>query len=149
MTKQQVLWSCVFIAALCAAMLWGGPAAAAITPEGIRQWIDAQGMLLILAWGIFCKYVPAAAPIPNFLITWLGAIGYAIAKLAVPEAHAADAATVGSTGLDIVSAILGGFTNTAWARQAFEGFLRPILEKKLGWKKAMRKKSTESWAPRS
>lgn len=129
---MRLFGSMLFVLALCVAVLYGGPALAAVTPEGIKAFIDGPGIIIIFAWGILCKYAPFLKGIPNFLITWLGAIGYVLAKLAVPEAHAFD----GSAILDAGGSIIGGFTSAVWARQLYEGFARPLLEHVLGWRKA-------------
>lgn len=134
--------SWLFVLVLCAVVLWGGNAAAQVTPDSVKHFIDVQGVILIFAWGLLCKYAPFLKGIPNLLITWLGAIGYVVAKFAIPEAHAFDGGSI----LDAGGSIIGGFTSAVWARQLYEGFARPVLEHLLHWKKAG---APATWVPRA
>lgn len=108
-----------------------------MTPEQLKTIFDGNAMIIIFVWGLLCKYVPLLAKIPNATIPWVGAIGYILARLVLPQpAHADGVAGAVATIPAVVSVLLGGFTSAVWARQLYEGFFRPVLEKWLGWRKA-------------
>lgn len=103
-----------------------------MTPDQIKILFDANAIIIMFAWGILCKYIPALAKIPNQTIPYVNLVGYIATKLAVPDAHAGVLDGVPAA----VGCLVGGFTNAIWARQLFEGFGRPLLERWLKLKKA-------------
>jgi hypothetical protein len=108
-----------------------------MTPEQLKAFFDGNAILLIFVWGLLCKYVPFMAKVPNVVIPWVGAIGYIIARFALPtEAHAA--AGVGPDHVFVIGGILlGAFTNAVWARQLYEGFGKAVIERLFKVKKAV------------
>jgi hypothetical protein len=110
-----------------------------MTPEQLKALFDGNAIIIIFAWGLICKYVPFLKAIPNVVIPWVGAIGYIITRLVIPDAHAAEAAVVtgqSSTISTLFTVLIGGFTNSIWARQLFEGFGRHLFEGMFKLKKA-------------
>jgi len=104
-----------------------------MTPEQLKALFDGNAIILIFIWGLICKYVPFLARIPNVIIPWIGALGYVVARFAVPDAHAGPLSGVP----DAIGCIIGGFTNAVWARQLYEGFGRGLLERLFKLKKAV------------
>jgi hypothetical protein len=110
-----------------------------MTPDQLKVIFDSNAFILMFAWGLVCKYVPALAKIPNNSIPWINAIAYILAKLVLPSsAHAGGlSADQGNALLGVGGIILGSFTNSIWARQFYEGFARPLIESLFHWKKAV------------
>jgi hypothetical protein len=111
-----------------------------MTPETIQLIFNQYAIAIMFVWGLACKYIPVLKNIPNATIPWVNALGYVLAALAGAAVPAAHAALLGdSTGVAIkpvvmyvptmLGIILGGFTNSVWARQLYEGFARPVIEK--------------------
>ena len=106
-----------------------------MTPESLKALFDSNAIIVIFLWGLLCKYVPFMAKVPNVVIPWVGAVGYIVARLALPgEAHAAGFGP--EHAFAIGGVILGAFTNAVWARQFYEGFGRSIMEGLFKVKKA-------------
>lgn len=132
---MRAVGSVLFVLALCAAVLYGGPALAAVTPEGIRSFFDGQAIIIMFVWGLLCKYFGPLAKVPNALIPWISVAGYILTAFAVPQAHAQSGVVRAIP--DAIGVLIGGaFSNAVWARQLYEGFARSFIEKLLGWKKA-------------
>jgi hypothetical protein len=104
-----------------------------MTPDQLKAIFDGGAIIIMFLWGLLVKYVPFLAKIPNALIPWLNAIGYIIAKFAIPEAHAGVSS---EQGFAIGGILLGCFTNAVWARQLYEGFGRFLMEGVFKLKKA-------------
>ena len=108
-----------------------------MTPDQLKVLFDGSAIILMFFWGVLVKYVPWLAKLPNATIPWLNAIGYIVAKFAIPAAHAGGlTADQGTAALGLGSVILGAFTNAVWARQLYEGFGRFLLEGIFKLKKA-------------
>ena len=114
-------------------------------PENTIMVFDGIAMVVMFIWGLLVKYLPALAKVPNWLIAWTNIIGYVATKLAggPSNVHAGEivlhAGFFGNILPGIVPVLIGGFTNSIWARQLYEGFGRSLLEKKFGWKAAVPK----------
>lgn len=111
-----------------------------MNPDEIKIIFDTWAVTIMMLWGIVVKYFPKLGAIPNAIIGWTNLIGYILAKLVIPDAHAADSVMVGSTGVlgtvpDIIGIIIGGVTNAGWAMVLYETFGRTFLEKLLKLKK--------------
>lgn len=80
--------------------------------------------VLMVAWGIAVRYLPALKAWPNRLIPWMNVIIGLLVKLATPEqAHAGIFGGLGhSLGWMIVP------FQVVIARQVFETWIRPTLE---------------------
>lgn len=113
--------------------------AAAVTPEGIKAFFDANAVFIMFVWGLIVKYVPGLAKIPNDTIPWLNSVGYVLAGLggtAIAQAVAPVAPTPGLT--DVAGTlIVGAFGNSIIASLLYERFGRSILEKIFKLKKAV------------
>ena len=108
-----------------------------MTPDQLKAIFDSNAIIIMFVWGLLTKYVPVFAKIPNATIPWLNAIGYIVARFAIPQAHAAGVTPEqGSALFGIGGVLLGSFTNAVWARQLYEGFGRFLLEGLFKLKKA-------------
>ena len=112
-----------------------------MTPDSLKVLFDGLAVAIMFVWGLVTKYFPPLARIPNTLIPWLNVVGYILAKLwggdPSPTTGLTQAGFFGNIAPDLLGVIIGGFTNSVWARQLYEGFGRGLLEQKLGWKKAV------------
>ena len=115
-------------------MAWGQDAAvkSGVTPESVRAFFDSNKMMLTFVIGLLIKYIPGAAMVPNAVIPWVGTIAGIIMDTFAPPAHAGWGSVLGGTG----SLLLSNFFPSVLARQLYEAFARPVLEK-LGAKKAV------------
>lgn len=116
-----------------------------MTPEHLRELFDLNAIMIIFAWGLLQKYLPALRDWANWLIPWIGTAGYILARLVggafVGDAHAqvvTDSVLV-TTGTAaqvpaLIGIIIGGITNTGWATIVYEKFARALIEKL--WPKA-------------
>lgn len=109
-------------------------AGAPLTPDVIKTFFDANAILIMFAWGIAHKYVPALRNLPNTLIPWFNLAGYLLTRLGasvlgVGVAHAAGGPLAAVP--DAVAVLIGGFTSASWARLLYEGWGRALLERAL------------------
>jgi len=103
-----------------------------MTPEAIQAIFDANAIIIMFAWGLLHKYLPFLKAVPNTLIPWVNMVGYILVRFAVPDAHGAG---LTDSIPSLIGVLIGGFTNAIWARQAYEGFGRGLLERWLKIKK--------------
>lgn len=103
-----------------------------LTPEQAQAWLTANAVLVMFIVGTLVKYVPALKAVPNVVIPWLNVLLGVLGYFAGPTvAHAAGAA-VPTAALGITDVLVGSFVQSVLARQLYEGFGRPILERWLG-----------------
>ena len=111
-----------------------------MTPEQLKSLFDGNAIMLIFAFGLIWKYVPALKAWANWLLPYVGVVGYILTRLvggAVGDAHAAEAvadSVLVTTGTDKaipnwLGVVIGGITSAVWARQLYEAFARALIER--------------------
>lgn len=125
-----------------------------LSADSVRQWFDAQFVLIALAVGFIWKYWAPLASWNNELINWLQLVVYMLVKLKenvlvghntglaealVGTAHAGALSSVGEAakvaGLSFTDHLFLGIAHTRITRELYEFLARPFLERVLGWKK--------------
>lgn len=76
-----------------------------MNPDSIVSFFDANAVLIMFLWGFLHTRLPYLAKFPNYLVPWVNAIGYMLAQLAVPSAHASVISEAGAiVGVGAVAA---------------------------------------------
>lgn len=100
-----------------------------MTADQIKALFDANWVMIMFAAGLAWKYIPALDKWWNHLIPYLGTAMYILAKVLGPQdANAADGTAVANG----VGVVIGGFTNSMWAKLLYDAFAKPLIEKFFG-----------------
>lgn len=99
-----------------------------ITPEGVRGFFDANAVIIMFIWGILHTRVPFLAKVPNSLVPWVNCVGYILAQLAVPAAHAGLVDTaISAAGVVVVTA--RGAVTSALTSLLYDKFVKDWLDR--------------------
>lgn len=104
-------------------------AAAPITPDSVKALFDAYAMVIMFVWGLVHTRVPALKSIPNDVLPWVNAVGYIVAKLAVPaEAHAGALGGLADFG-GLLWLTARGAATSAVTSLLYDKFAKPFLDR--------------------
>lgn len=98
-----------------------------MTPDAVTSFFDAYAVLIMFVWGFLHTRLPALAKVPNALVPWVNALGYVLARLAVPDAHA-DVAGVVAAVTPIALAFKGAITS-AVTSVLYDKFVKHWLDR--------------------
>jgi len=96
-----------------------------MTPETVQQLFNSWSVVIMMLWGVACKYLPVLVKIPNASIGWVNLVGYILVQFAVPKAHAGIDSPINNT----IGIILAGSVNSGLAMVLYETLLRHLF----GW----------------
>jgi hypothetical protein len=104
------------------------------SPDGARSWFDGHSVLIIFAFGLLWKYLPALKNWTNELIPWLGFIGYVLTSLVGASAPGtalgslANVATGTVAHQSLLTTLTHAASNVVGAFGLFESLGRPLLK---------------------
>lgn len=103
-----------------------------MTPEMLAATLNTFTPLALLVIGLVVKYVPAFTHWPNKAIPYINVVVAFLAQVFAPQAaHAAMPGVFAVASLNIMDALAKSFLHSILARQLYEGFARPAVEKVL------------------
>lgn len=103
-----------------------------MTPETLSHTLNSLLPVVLLLVGIVVKYVPAFGKWPNKVIPYLNVVVSFLAQVFGPSvANAALPGVVGVAAVSVADALVNSLFHSIIARQLYEGFARPVLEKAL------------------
>lgn len=104
-----------------------------MTPEALTSLFDSNAVIIMFVWGLVHTRWSFLAKVPNAFVPWVNAIGYVLAKFAVPDAHAGILSELVGVSTTVAIAARGMLTSalTSWL---YDKFGAPVLDRY--WPKA-------------